>query len=118
MWRVTEDEGNPCFSLQWSSPHGSLNFKDANSQGARGLNSMQIQLLKQRGIVGEPTTPLSMHAASEKLISMAGFVNRLNKAPKKEPLEDLAKEPSAEEPSAGEVEPKAALKGAELAIEE
>ncbi|KAF9968451.1 hypothetical protein BGZ70_003847, partial [Mortierella alpina] len=113
MWRVTEDEGKPCFSLQWSWPHGSLNIKDANLQGACGLNRMQIQLLKQRGIVGEPISPLSMSAVGGKLISMSGIVSQLNKPPKRELSDGLA-----EEPSAGDAEPEVALEGDELAIEE
>ncbi|KAF9968437.1 hypothetical protein BGZ70_003833 [Mortierella alpina] len=113
MWRMTEDDGKPSFSLQWSSPHSSLNAKDANLQSARGLNRMQIQLLKQRGIVGEPIPPLSIRAAGEKLISMAGIVNRLNKMPKRELSDDLA-----EKPSAGDAEPEVALKGDEVPIEE
>ncbi|KAF9571965.1 hypothetical protein EC968_010502 [Mortierella alpina] len=113
IWRVTEDEGKPCFELQWSSPHGSLSVKDANIQNALGLNRTQIQLLKQRGSVGEPTPPLSVRSAGEQLISMAAVVNRLSMAPKKEFLYDVA-----EEPVAGEVELGISRKVAKLAAEE
>lgn len=65
MWRVSEEGDKPCFSLQWSSPHGSLNVKDANIQNAHGLDRVRIQLLKQRGIVGKPTLSLGMGAGVE-----------------------------------------------------
>ncbi|KAF9277151.1 hypothetical protein BGZ68_009504, partial [Mortierella alpina] len=84
MWRVTEEEDKLCFHLQWSSPHSSLNVKDANIQNADGLNRMQIQLLRQRGVVGEPIPPLSMRAAGEKLISMVSAVNRLSKVQRRD----------------------------------
>ncbi|CAO3572267.1 unnamed protein product [Mortierella alpina] len=115
MWKMTEDEGKPGFGLQWSSPHGSLNVKDANLEGAHGLTRMQIQLMKQRDIAGKPIPPLSMRTAGEKLISMGGVVNRLNILPRKEPLDDLD---LAENPSAGEAEAEVALKGDGLTIEE
>ncbi|KAF9283870.1 hypothetical protein BGZ68_005057 [Mortierella alpina] len=113
MWRVSEEGGKPCFSLQWSTPHSSLNVKDVNIQNAEGLNRMQIQLLKQRGIVGEPTPPLSIPAAGERLISMADTVNRWSKASRKALLEDLAVEPLA-----GKAEMEVSWKRVQHAIEE
>lgn len=112
MWRVTEEEGKPCLSLQWSSPHGSLSVKDANISNAHGLSRMQIQLLKQRGVVGDPIPPLSMRAAGGKLISMTDAVNRLSKAAKKTLLDGPAEE------LAGEAESQESWKSAQLAVEE
>ncbi|KAF9953366.1 hypothetical protein BGZ70_000278, partial [Mortierella alpina] len=80
LWRLIEREGKPLFNLQWSSPHDSLNVEGANIQNANGLDRMQIQLLKQRGNVGEPIPPTSIRTASKKLISMAAVVNRLSLA--------------------------------------
>ncbi|KAF9945394.1 hypothetical protein BGZ72_001374 [Mortierella alpina] len=113
MLRVTEEEGNPCFHLQWSSPHTSLNLKDTNIQNADGLTRMQIQLLQQRGNVGEPVPPMSIRTAGEKLVGMAATVKRLRNVPKKELLDGHAKEPLA-----GEVEPEVPCKVAELPVEE
>ncbi|KAF9571948.1 hypothetical protein EC968_010485 [Mortierella alpina] len=113
MWRVTEEEGKPCFKLQWSSSHGSLNVKDANIQNAHGLNRMQIQLLKQRGTKGEPTSPLSVRAVGEKLVCMAATINELKKVPKKGVLKD-----GTVEPDVGEAEHEVSEKEFELPKEE
>ncbi|KAF9951119.1 hypothetical protein BGZ72_007285 [Mortierella alpina] len=109
MWRVTEEDGKPCLSLQWSSPHTSLKVKDASIQNVHGLTRMQIQLLKQRGNVGEPIPPLNLRTAGEKLIDMAAIVNRLSKAPKKELSDDIA-----EDTFGGETGPSGCRRSAEF----
>ncbi|KAF9945453.1 hypothetical protein BGZ72_001318 [Mortierella alpina] len=88
MWQVTEEDGKPHFKLPRSSPHSSLNVKDANVQNAHGLTRMQNQLPKQRGNVGEPIPPMSIHTLGEKLTSKAAAVNRTSKMSKKELLDD------------------------------
>ncbi|KAF9982478.1 hypothetical protein BGZ75_006129, partial [Mortierella antarctica] len=112
MCWVTEEEGKPCSSLQWSSPHGSLYVKDANIQNVHGLNRMQIQLLKQRDVVGVPTSPISIRTVGKKVITMTA-VKWFSKVPKAKLLDDLAKDPFA-----GEAEPEVPRKGGELAVVE
>ncbi|CAO3564960.1 unnamed protein product [Mortierella alpina] len=80
-----------------------------NIQNAHGLNRIQIQLLNQRGNVGEPTPSLSIRVAGEKLISIAATVNWWSMAPKQKQSDyDLADEPLLEE-----IEPEVPQKGAE-----
>ncbi|KAF9944264.1 hypothetical protein BGZ72_002586, partial [Mortierella alpina] len=86
---------------------------DASIQNAHGLTRMQIQLLQQRGNVGEPIPPLGIRTAGERLISMAATVNRLGMMSRKERSDDRAEEQFAEE-----AEPKVSWKDAEVPVEE
>ncbi|CAO3565079.1 unnamed protein product [Mortierella alpina] len=112
MWRLTEKDGKPHFSLQWNSPHDLLNVEGAIVQDARGLDRMQIQLLKQRDSVGEPIPPMSIGAAGRKLTNMAAVVNRLSLVPKAGAQDNLA-EKTIEEAEAEDFQ-----KDAALAVEE
>ncbi|KAF9944232.1 hypothetical protein BGZ72_002623, partial [Mortierella alpina] len=76
-------------------------------------SKMQIQLLQQRGNMGEPIPPMSIRTAGEQLIGMAATVNRLKNMPEKEHLDG-----QAEEPLAGDAEPDVTWKAAELPVEE
>ncbi|KAI7830685.1 WD40-repeat-containing domain protein [Gamsiella multidivaricata] len=77
VWKAVEEDGCCRVCLHWSSTHGGLFMSYATIQDAQGLGRINIQLLNQRGAVGEPVPPLSFCGASEKLISMASVVSQL-----------------------------------------
>ena len=73
-WQVIEEEGQCHVKLCWSATNGSLTVTGASIQNARGLTSLNKQLLKQRGVVGEPGH--LFREASNRLITMASVVSR------------------------------------------
>jgi len=87
-WRVTEEEDQCSVQLQWCASNGSLTVTGASIQGACGLTTLNKQLLKQRGAIGEPEHLL--RETSEKLITMASVVSKL-----KETSEDIAESSSS-----------------------
>jgi WD40 repeat protein len=54
LWQVNEDGDQLAVSLSWSSTSSQLNLAGASVQGVQGLSSVNVQLVKQRGAVGEP----------------------------------------------------------------
>jgi WD40 repeat protein len=63
VWQLIE-EGDHCYMrLHWSSIHGVLVLSRATIQNVQGLSRINIQLLKQRGAVGEPDPPLDLLGA-------------------------------------------------------
>jgi WD40 repeat protein len=74
-WQVTEEEGQHHVTLCWSATSGSLTVTGASIQDVRGLSSINKQLLKQRGVVGEPEK--SFREVGKKAITMATVVSRM-----------------------------------------
>ncbi|KAG0316229.1 hypothetical protein BGZ99_007002 [Dissophora globulifera] len=76
-WKVVEEEDQFQVRLLWSSAHGGLSVSNTSIQNVQGLGRANIQLLRQRGAVGEPTPPLSLREASRKLTGMASVASKL-----------------------------------------
>ncbi|KAK3810318.1 MAG: WD40-repeat-containing domain protein [Benniella sp.] len=53
-WQVKEDEDKCNVQLQWSATNGTLTTIGASIQDVSGLTPLDVQLLMQRGAVGEP----------------------------------------------------------------
>ncbi|KAG0349437.1 hypothetical protein BG005_010972 [Podila minutissima] len=76
-WRVTETDGELHVRLHWRSPSASLFVKGAKIENVKGLSRINVNLLAQRGAVGEPVPPPSIRTTGEKLMSIASTVSRL-----------------------------------------
>jgi WD40 repeat protein len=74
-WQVLLDGDRCDISQKWMTTKGVFDVKDAIIQGAQGLTPLSLDLLKQRGAVGEPTHRL--HEASKKVATMASVVSKL-----------------------------------------
>ena len=85
MWKVEMDEDHCRAVPHWMTTKGELNMTNATIEGVHGLSSLNKQLLKQRGAVGEPT--YGLREASKKLATMASVVSKL-KAPSDKTEED------------------------------
>jgi len=81
-WQVIEKEGQCHVKLCWGAIKGSLAVTGASIQNARGLTSLNKQLLKQRGVVGEPGH--LFREASNRLIMMASVVSRARESSARE----------------------------------
>ncbi|KAG0317085.1 hypothetical protein BGZ99_006518, partial [Dissophora globulifera] len=75
-WEVVEEEGQFRAHLLWSSAHSGLSVSGALIQDAHGLSKVNIELLRQRRAVGDPTPPLSFREASWKIAGMASVASR------------------------------------------
>ena len=53
-WEVIGEEDQYRLKLQWSVANGALTMTGASIQGVCGLTTLDRQLLKQRGAIGEP----------------------------------------------------------------
>ncbi|KAF9347490.1 hypothetical protein BGX34_003104, partial [Mortierella sp. NVP85] len=74
-WEVV-NEGESCrVRLLWSATNGALTTKGASIQDVHGLSPLNMQLLKQRGAIGEPVH--TFKEAGKKVISMASVVSKL-----------------------------------------
>ncbi|KAI7831642.1 hypothetical protein BC939DRAFT_472763 [Gamsiella multidivaricata] len=80
IWQVMEEEDRYQVRLLWSSMHDRLTVSNTSIQNVQGLSRINARLLEQRGAVGKPTSPLSFHESSKKLISMVSVAHIL-KAP-------------------------------------
>jgi len=74
-WQVIEEDGQCHVKLCWGATNGSLTVTGASIQDVHGLTSLNKQLLKQRGVVGEPEN--LFREASKKLITMASVVSKM-----------------------------------------
>ncbi|KAK3809436.1 MAG: hypothetical protein J3Q66DRAFT_405440 [Benniella sp.] len=74
-WQIIEDEGQCRVQLQWSASKGALTVTGSSIQDVHGLTTLNKQLLKQRGAIGEPENLL--REASKKVILMASVVSKL-----------------------------------------
>jgi WD40 repeat protein len=74
-WQVIEEEEQCHVKLCWGAIKGSLTVTGASIQDVRGLTSLNKQLLKQRGAVGEPED--LFREASKKLITMSSVVSQM-----------------------------------------
>ncbi|KAG0303741.1 hypothetical protein BGZ99_002583, partial [Dissophora globulifera] len=77
VWKVIQEEDHYKTQLHWRSTHSELSLSKSSIQNVKGLSRVNIQLLKQRGAVGDPTPPLSLRDASWKLASMGSVASRL-----------------------------------------
>ena len=78
-WEITNEEDQCCVRLLWGATKGALTMTGASIQNVRGLSSLNKQLLKQRGAIGEPENLL--HEKSKKLITIASVVSNLKHSP-------------------------------------
>ncbi|KAG0295633.1 hypothetical protein BGZ98_001319 [Dissophora globulifera] len=76
-WKVTEEEDQFQVYLLWSSAHNGLSVSSTLIQDTQGLSKVNIQLLRQRGAVGDPTLPWSLREAGRKLTSIVSVASRL-----------------------------------------
>ncbi|KAG0305559.1 hypothetical protein BGZ99_002044, partial [Dissophora globulifera] len=76
-WKLIDEEDQFQVHLLWSSAHSSLSVSGALIQDTQGLSKINIQLLKQRGAAGDPTLPLSLREAGQRLASMAFVASKL-----------------------------------------
>ncbi len=53
LWHVIEEQDHYQVRLHWSSTHEVLAVSGTSIQGVQGLSSVNVQLLKQRGAVGD-----------------------------------------------------------------
>ncbi|KAG0311379.1 hypothetical protein BGZ99_010219, partial [Dissophora globulifera] len=76
-WEVIEEEDQFRVQLLWYSAHSGLSVSGTLIQDTQGLSRINIQLLRQRGAVGNPTQPLSLREASWKIAGVASVASRL-----------------------------------------
>ncbi|KAF9109037.1 hypothetical protein BGX27_008059 [Mortierella sp. AM989] len=57
MWQVMEEKDHYQVRLLWTTMHDRLAVSKTSIQNVQGLSRIQMQLLKQRGSVGEPIPP-------------------------------------------------------------
>jgi WD40 repeat protein len=74
-WEVIKEGYQRRVTPCWSATSGSLTVTGASIQNVRGLTSLNKQLLKQHGVVGEPLD--MFREASRKLITMASVVSQM-----------------------------------------
>jgi len=87
---VLKWQGFECrVQLQWSASNGALTMTGASIQGSRGLTTLNKQLLKQRGAIGEPEHLL--RETIKKVATMASVVSKL-----KETSEGTAEDSSSD----------------------
>ncbi|KAG0300719.1 hypothetical protein BGZ98_008958 [Dissophora globulifera] len=60
IWRIIEEEGHYRKCLLWRSKNDKLQVSNTSIQDTQGLSGLDIQLLKQRGAVGEPISSSSL----------------------------------------------------------
>ncbi|KAG0323621.1 hypothetical protein BGZ99_002676 [Dissophora globulifera] len=56
-WKLIESEDHYRAHLRWRSVHDGLSVSDTSIQDAQGLSRVNVQLLQQRGAMGDPTLP-------------------------------------------------------------
>jgi hypothetical protein len=80
MWQVIEDGGMSRVRVRWSwrPVHGGLDVVDTLIQDVHGSSQLDMQLLKQRGAMGEPFVRL--REASKKVMSMASVISTLQQS--------------------------------------
>jgi hypothetical protein len=88
-WQVIDEEGQCHVRLCWGATNGSLTVIGASIQGVRGLNSLNKQLLNQRGAEGEPVNRLC--ESSKKLITMGSVISQWRQ------LSERTEEPSQQQ---------------------
>ncbi|KAK3821774.1 MAG: hypothetical protein J3Q66DRAFT_438547 [Benniella sp.] len=74
-WQVIEGDGQCHVNLCWTVTSGSLAVTGASIQDVHGLTALSKQLLKQRGVVGEPGS--LFREASKKLVAMTSVVSHM-----------------------------------------
>jgi hypothetical protein len=74
-WEITNEDDCYRVRLLWSATKGALIMAGASIQDVRGLSSLNKQLLKQRGAIGEPEHLL--REKSKRLMTMASVVSNL-----------------------------------------
>ncbi|KAK3809438.1 MAG: hypothetical protein J3Q66DRAFT_405442 [Benniella sp.] len=74
-WKVIEEEDRCHARLQWSASKGALTVTGASVQETRGLTALNKQLLKQRGVTGEPEH--LFRETSKKVTTMVSVVSKL-----------------------------------------
>jgi len=94
-WQVVEKEEEYHVTLCWTTTNGSLTVTGASMQDVRGLTSLNKQLLRQRGIEGEPANPFL--EASKNMTTMASVVSQMKQtsdgvAPDSLPTTDISGE--------------------------
>jgi WD40 repeat protein len=100
-WEVVKEDNSCRVRLVWGAVDGTLNVTGTSVQRARGLSSLNKQLLNQRGAVGEPEHLL--RETSQKLITMASVVSTLKQSSVKtieyssSPLNVLVEQPEQDQ---------------------
>jgi WD40 repeat protein len=77
-WKVLKEEEECDVSPLWIATNGKLAVTGATIQDVRGLSVISMQLLKQRGAIGEPEHLL--RKGSKKLITMSSVVSILKQS--------------------------------------
>ncbi|KAG0219605.1 hypothetical protein BGX31_011256 [Mortierella sp. GBA43] len=72
---MEEGDGQTNIQLCWGTAGEGLVVSGASIQGVKGLSRLNMQLLEQRGAIGEPYQ--SSREAVKKVINMATVVSRL-----------------------------------------
>ncbi|KAK3823306.1 MAG: WD40-repeat-containing domain protein [Benniella sp.] len=75
-WKVQTEGEQYSVHLGWKTTSGTLAVTGASIQGVHGLTSVNKQLLKQRGAIGEPKNVL--RDTIKRLLVMASVTSRLN----------------------------------------
>ncbi|KAG0301629.1 hypothetical protein BGZ98_008181 [Dissophora globulifera] len=60
VWKVIEEEDHCQVRLQWTSMHAIFDVSKTSIQNAQGLTRVNMELLQQRGAVGEMILPLRL----------------------------------------------------------
>jgi len=74
-WEVTNEDYSCRVRLVWGAVNGTLNVTGASIQAARGLSSINKQLLSQRGAIDDPEH--LFRETGKRVSTMASVVNRL-----------------------------------------
>ena len=88
-WEVMDEEKSIRVRLLWNATNGTLAVTGAVMRGVRGLSSLNKELLKQHGAVGEPETLL--RERSKKVATMTSVVSNFEEVVYQDilqPLED------------------------------
>ncbi|KAF9931297.1 hypothetical protein BGZ67_005409 [Mortierella alpina] len=77
MWQIMEEEGHFLFRVEWSSGHDRLTVSNASMDDVRGLSRVHVELLRQRGVVGEPEPAITLQGAGMTLSTVASAASKL-----------------------------------------
>ncbi|KAF9574273.1 hypothetical protein EC968_007042 [Mortierella alpina] len=77
LWQIIEEDDNFIFRLEWSSGHDRLTVSDASIEDARGLSKVHVELLRQRGAVGDPEPAMTLPSAGMTLSTVVSAASKL-----------------------------------------